>query len=103
MVVDFAAGFDELSGADFYVLGHADGQVLVGAHFADAVQMGDAVFFNLEFAQRVGFDGVVPFVADADFLVVLDVFVPIALGVDVDLLDAFFVFDTEFVVALAAR
>ncbi len=44
-----------------------------------------------------------PFVADADFLVVFDVFIPVALGVDVDLFGAFFVFDAEFVVALAAR
>lgn len=77
--------------------------MIIRAHFADAVQIGDAVFFDLELAQDVSFNSVMPFVADADFLVVFDVFIPVALGVDVDLFGAFFVFDAEFVVALAAR
>ncbi len=61
------------------------------------------MFFDFEFAVNIGLDRVVPLVTDADFLVVLDVFIPVALGVQVDLLGTFFVFDAKFVVALAAR
>ena len=64
--------------------------------------MGDAVFFGLEFGVGVLLDGVVAFVADADLLVVFDVFVPVALGVQEDLFRAFFVFDAQFVEAAAA-
>jgi hypothetical protein len=42
-------------------------------------------------------------IADADFLVVLDVFVPVALGVDVDLFLILLVFDAQLVIATAAR
>jgi len=41
----------------------------------------------------------VALVADADLLIVLDVFVPVALGVEVDLFGALAVFDAQFVVA----
>jgi hypothetical protein len=44
----------------------------------------------------------VAFVADADLLVVLDVLIPVALGVQVDLFGTFFVFNAQFVVARAA-
>ena len=55
--------------------------------------MGGAVFFGFEFAVATGLDGVVAFVPDADLLVVLDVFVPVALGGNVDLLCTFAVLD----------
>src|SRR5690606_12515980 len=50
----------------------------------------------------VGFDALVAFVADADFLVVLDVLVPVALGVDEDLFFAGPVLDAQFVETVAA-
>ena len=101
--MNLAARFDELAGADLVVLGGGDGEVVVGAHFDLAVEVGGAVFLGLHFRVAVGFDGVVAFVADADLLVVLDVLVPVALGVDVDLLGTLAVFDAEFVVAAATR
>ena len=57
--------------------------------------MGDAVFFGLEFGVGVLLDRVVALVADADFLVVFDVFIPVALGVQEDLFRPFFVFDAH--------
>lgn len=38
-----------------------------------------------------------PLVADADYLVVFDVFVPVALGIQKDLFRTFLIFDTQFV------
>ncbi|UQY37419.1 hypothetical protein K8U54_18695 [Pseudomonas fulva] len=64
--------------------------------------MHGVVLFGLEFAVAVLLDGVVALVANADFLVVLDVLVPVALGVQVDLFLAFLVFDAQLVVAAAA-
>ncbi len=42
-------------------------------------------------------------VADADLLVVLDVLVPVPLGMDVDLLGALPILDAQLVVAVATR
>ena len=67
------------------MLSHAHGEVIIRPGFGLAIQMGNPVLFDLEFAENVCLDGVVAFVADADFLVVLDVFVPVALGVQEDL------------------
>src|SRR5690606_27380214 len=50
----------------------------------------------------IGFDAFVALVADADTLVVLDVLIPVALGVDEDLLLASLVLDAQFVEAVAA-
>src|SRR5690606_28460275 len=50
----------------------------------------------------IGFDAFVALVADADALVVLDVLIPVALGVDEDLLLAGLVLDAQFVEAVAA-
>ncbi|MNN51050.1 hypothetical protein D3C81_1656660 [compost metagenome] len=80
-----------------------DGQVVVHPHFNLAVGMGGAVFFSLKLGVGVLFNGVVPLVTHADFLVVLDVFVPVALGMQEDLLGTFFVFDAQFVEATATR
>ena len=102
VVVDFVAGLDELALADFHVLAGADGEVVVGAYLGLAVAVGGAVFLGLELAVAVGLDAVVALVADADGLVVLDVLVPVALGVQVDLLLALAVFDAQFVVAATA-
>ena len=91
--MDLVAGFDEVSAADLHVLVAANSKVVVGADFGFTICVGGAVFFGFEFAVATGLDGVVAFVPDADLLVVLDVFVPVALGVNVDLLCTFAVFD----------
>jgi hypothetical protein len=70
-------------------VGFYDAQVVVHAHFHLAVGVGDAVFFGLEFGVGVLLYGVVAFVADADLLVVFDVFIPVALGVQEDLFRPF--------------
>ena len=64
--------------------------------------MGGVVLLSQEFGVAVGFNAVVAFVADADVLVVLDVLVPVALGVEGDLFFTGPVFDAQFVEALAA-
>ena len=97
------ARFDELPRADLDVLIHRHREVVVCPCLDFAVGVDGVVFLGLEFAVGVLLDGVVAFVADADLLVVLDVFVPIALGVQEDLFRAFFVFDAQFVEATAAR
>jgi len=101
VVVDFVAGFDEVAGADLDVLIVGDGQVVVGLDLGFAVGMGGAVFFGQQFGVAVGFDAVVAFVADADVLIVLDLLVPVALGVDEDLFFTSLVFDAQFVEAVA--
>ncbi|MCX4199039.1 hypothetical protein OMR07_29295, partial [Methylobacterium organophilum] len=101
--MDLAAGLGQLGGAELDVLGLADGEMVVGFDFHLAVAGNGQVFLCPELAVAVGLDGVVTFVADANLLVVLDVFVPVALGVDVDLFLALAVFDAQFVVAATAR
>src|SRR5690606_2640852 len=91
--VDFVAGFDELTGADLDVLAITYGQVVAGSDFGLAVAVGGAVFLRLEFAVGVGFHRIVALKADADLLIVLDVLVPIALGMHVDLFGALAVLD----------
>ena len=101
--MDFAARLDELACADLHVLGVAHGQVVVGADLGFAIGVGGAVFFGAEFAVAVGLDDVVALVADADLLVVFDVFFPVTLGMHVDLLGALAVFDAQLVLAIATR
>ncbi|MNJ75233.1 hypothetical protein D3C77_722910 [compost metagenome] len=84
------------------MLGVADDEVIAGSDLGLAVAVSRAVFLGPEFAVTVGLHGVVTFVADANLLVVLDVLVPVALGVEVDLLGALAVFDAQFVVAAPA-
>ena len=78
------------------------GEVVVGAHFGLAVLVRGAVLLRFQLGVAVGLDGVVAFVADADPLVVLDVLVPVLLGVDLDLLLALAVLDAQLVVAATA-
>ena len=101
--MDFAAGLGQLSGAEFDVLVLPDGEVVVGFDLDFALGFDGQVFFGLQLGVAVGFDGVVAFMADADLLVVFDVFVPVALGVQVDLLGTFLVFDAQLVVTATAR
>ncbi|MNO72609.1 hypothetical protein D3C76_635610 [compost metagenome] len=71
--------------------------MVVAAQFDLAVAVGGVVFLGLELAVAVGLHGVVAFVADADLLVVFDVLVPVALGVEEDLFLALAVLDAQFV------
>src|SRR5690554_6031456 len=79
-----------------------DGQVVIRLDFRSAVGVGSVVLFGQVLGVTIGLDAFVPFVADADTLVVLDVLVPVALGVDEDLLLASLVLDAQFVEAVAA-
>src|SRR5690606_25736784 len=63
---------------------------------------GAVVLFGQVLGVTVGLDAFVPFVADADALVVLDVLIPVALGVDENLLLARLVLAAQFVEAVAA-
>jgi len=80
------------------VLVLSDGEVVVGFDFDLTVGDDRHVFFGFELGVAVGFDAVAAFVANADLLVVLDVLVPVALGVDKDLLGALAVPDAQFVI-----
>src|SRR5690606_14179368 len=97
-----AAGFGLVCGAGRKLLTAGDGQMVIGLDFRSAVGVGAVVLFGQVLGVAVGFDALVAFVADADFLVVLDVLVPVALGVDEDLLLASLVLDAQFVEAVAA-
>ncbi|RMP20527.1 hypothetical protein ALQ27_200111 [Pseudomonas syringae pv. delphinii] len=93
----------QLRGAQFHVLVLCNRQVVVHADFGLAVGVGGAVFFGFQLGVGVLFYRVVAFVANADFLVIFDVLVPVPLGMDENLFGAFFIFDAQFVVAATAR
>lgn len=97
--VDLLAGFGQLRAAEFKVLALADGEVVVGFDLDLALAGDGQVFFGFQLGVAVFLHGIVALVADADFLLVFDVFVPIALGVQVDLFGAFLVLNTQLVVA----
>src|SRR5690606_13220074 len=100
--VYLAAGFGQLCGAGLNVLTAGDGQMVIGLDFRSAVGVGAVVLFGQVLGVAVGFDALVALVTDADALVVLDVLIPVALGVNEDLLLAGLVLDTQFVEAVAA-
>src|SRR5690554_3387894 len=102
VVVDFLSGLDELALAQLNVLVARDGQVVIGLDLGPAVGVGSVVLFGQVLGVAVGFDAFVAFVADADGLVVLNVLVPVALGVDDDLFLPGPVFDAQLVEAVAA-
>src|SRR5690554_5254346 len=102
VIMNLPPCLDELALTEFDVLVVGDGQVVVGLDLGPAVGVGSVVFFGQVLGVAVGFDAFVPFVADTDFLVVLDVLIPVALGVDEDLLLAGLVLDAQFVEAVAA-
>src|SRR5690606_6599058 len=99
--VYLAAGFGQLGDACLKMLASADGQVVVGLDFRSAVGVGAVVLFGQVLGVAIGFDAFVALVADADALVVLDVLIPVALGVDEDLLLTGLVLDAQFVEAVA--
>src|SRR5690554_1725191 len=102
VVVDFLSGLDELALAQLNVLVARDGQVVVGLDLGPAIGVGAVVLLGQVLGVTVGFDAFVALVANADALVVLDVLIPVALGVDEDLLLASLVLDAQFVEAVAA-
>src|SRR5690554_2453432 len=79
-----------------------DGQMIIRLDLGPAVGVGSVVLLSQVLGVTVGLDAFVAFVADADFLVVLDVLVPVALGVDKDLFFTGPVLDAQFVEAVAA-
>src|SRR5690606_26434829 len=93
---------DELPLSKFYMLVARDGQMIIGPDLGFAVGVGAVVLFGQVLGVTSGLDAFVPFVADADTLVVLDVLIPVALGVDEDLFFTGPVFDAQFVEAVAA-
>src|SRR5690554_3882144 len=76
--------------------------MIIRLDFRSAVSVGAVVLFGQVLGVAIGFDAFVALVADADFLVVLDVLIPVALGVDEDLFFTGPVFDAQFVEAVAA-
>ncbi|KMQ53146.1 hypothetical protein ACS96_31285 [Pseudomonas aeruginosa] len=85
------------------MLAVADRQVVIGLQLDLALSVHGVMLLGLELAVAVRLHGVVAFVADADLLVVLDVLVPVALGMDEDLFLALAILDAQLVVAAAAR
>ena len=80
----------------------ADGQVIAGLHFAQAVGVEEAVLFALDLAVAVAAHRLVLCVADLQAQVVADVLLPVALGVEVDAFGALAVVDVQLVEAFAA-
>src|SRR5690554_1565415 len=76
--------------------------MIIRLDFRSAVSVGAVVLLSQVLGVTVGLDAFVPFVADADALVVLDVLIPVALGVDEDLFFTGPVFDAQFVEAVTA-
>src|SRR5690554_3695283 len=79
-----------------------DGQVVIRLDLGPAVGVGAVVLFGQVLGVTIGLDPFVALVTDTDFLVVLDVLFPVALGVDEDLLLTGLVLDAQFVEAVAA-
>src|SRR5690554_1841361 len=76
--------------------------MIIRLDFRSAVSVGAVVLLSQVLGVTVGLDAFVPFVADADALVVPDVLIPVALGVDEDLFFTGPVFDAQFVEAVTA-
>ena len=78
------------------------GQVIVGLELDLAIQADGALFLRLEHRNAVAGDGFFALALDLQAAVVFDVLLQIALGVEVDMFQAFAVFDAQFVVAAPA-
>src|SRR5690606_34300770 len=102
VVVDLPASLDENALVELGVAGAADSHMIIRLDFRSAVGVGAVGLFGQGLGGAVCFDAVVGLVADADALVVLDVLIPVALGVDEDLLLTGLVLDAQFVEAVAA-
>src|SRR5690606_30447020 len=99
--MNFLSGVQQVSGAQFDVLVLPDAEVVVGLEFGFAGAVGEAVFFGFQLCVAVGDDAVVAFMADVHGLVMLNVLLPVALGVDVNLLGVLAVLNAQFVEAVA--
>src|SRR5690606_36045181 len=86
VIMNLPPCLDELPLPKLYMLVVGDGQVVIRLDFRSAVGVGSVVLFGQVLGVTIGLDAFVPFVADADTLVVLDVLIPVALAVDEDLL-----------------
>src|SRR5690606_38286105 len=93
---------DELAMTELDVLVVGDGQVIIGPDLGPAVGVGAVVLLGQVLGMAVGFDALVALVADADALVVLDVLIPVAVGVDENRHLARLVLEAQFVEAVAA-
>src|SRR5690554_4463868 len=102
VIMNLPPCLDELPLPTLYMLVVGDGQVVIRLDFRSAVGVGAVVLFGQVLGVAIGFDPFVALVADTDFLVVLDVLVPVALGVDEDLLLTGPVLDAQFVETVAA-
>src|SRR5690606_25028682 len=100
--VNLLSCLDELPLPKLYMLVVGDGQVVIRLDLRSAVGVGAVVLLSQVLGVAAGFDALVALVSDADFLVVLDVLIPVALGVDEDLFFTGPVFDAQFVEAVAA-
>src|SRR5690606_29463791 len=100
--VDLTTGPGQLCTAQLDVLIDGYGQVVLRLDFHLALASHGQVFLCTKLAVAVGLDGVMTLVADADLLIVLDVLVPVSLGMNINLLGALPVLDAQLVVALAA-
>lgn len=100
--MDFLAGLDELAAAQLEMLTAADQQVIAGLDLDLAQAMDEAVLFGVQLTVAVAMDTLMALVADLATVVVADVFIPVALGMDVDFLLPLAILDAQFVVALAA-
>src|SRR5476649_210106 len=103
VVVNLLPSLHKLRRPHFHILGNSNRQMIIRPRFCLAVEMRNAMFFNLELAVSIRLNGVMPFIADPNLLVMLNVFIPVALGVQINLFRTFLVFNPKLVVALAAR
>src|SRR5690606_31099066 len=76
--------------------------MVIRLDFCSAVSVGAVVLLGQVLGVAVGLDAFVALVADTDALVVPDVLIPVALGVDEDLFFTGPVLDAQFVEAVAA-
>ena len=100
--MDLTTGPGQLCAAQLDVLIDGYGQVVLRLDFHLALASHGQVFLCTKLAVAVGLDGVMTLVADADLLIVLDVLVPVSLGMNINLLGALPVLDAQLVVAVAA-
>src|SRR5690606_13846274 len=77
--VYLAAGFGQLCGAGLNVLASGNGQMIIRLDLRSAVGVGAVVLLSQVLGVAVGLAAFMPFVANADALVVLDVLIPVAL------------------------
>ncbi len=81
--------------------GSAHRDVIARFYLGQPVAIDSPMFLDLELAVAVAFDPLMPMMTDPDFLLVLNVLLPVALGMNVDLLLTGPVFDAQLVGTIA--